>query len=96
MDPLRIAVRVAFSYLFALAIVRISGKRTIKQGDLPSFVLAVIVGDLFDDAFWAETPMAAFVVASATLVVSHVLVTIDAFHRGSRIWRRQSRREGLA
>ena len=87
MDPLRIVVRVVFAYLFVLALVRASGKRAVKQGDSPSFVLAVIVGDLFDDLFWAEVPASQFVVATGVLVLMHVLASVTLFAAGARRWR---------
>lgn len=93
MDPFRLAVRVLFAYVFAQALVRASGKRAVKQGDSPSFVLAVIVGDMFDDLFWAEVPAAQFVVATGTLVLMHVMASLTLFRAGERKWR-HSRRAG--
>lgn len=87
MDPLRIFVRVLFAYFFALALMRTSGKRAVMQGDSPSFVLAVILGDMFDDLFWAEVSAAQFVVASGTLVLMHVLASVTLFSAGTREWR---------
>jgi uncharacterized membrane protein YcaP (DUF421 family) len=91
MDPFRIAVRAAFAFAFALAIVRMSGKRTVNQGDPASFVVALIVGDMFDDLFWGEIPTAQFVVGVGTLVVLHLLNTITAADSGVRSWRRGQR-----
>jgi uncharacterized membrane protein YcaP (DUF421 family) len=88
MDPLRLVVRVLFGYFFALALIRTSGKRAVKQGDAASFVLAVIVGDMFDDLFWAEVPAAQFVVASGTLVLMHVMTSVSLYSAGVRQWRR--------
>ena len=88
MDPLRIAVRALFVYVYMLALIRLSGKRTVRQVSVPSFVLAVIIGDLLDDAIWADVPMSEFVVASGTLVFVNLLVSLDAFARGSRVWHR--------
>jgi uncharacterized membrane protein YcaP (DUF421 family) len=69
MDPLRIAVRAAFAFVFLLAMVRISGKRTIKQGTAFDFVLALIFGDLIDDFVWAEVSASTFITAVGTLFV---------------------------
>ena len=88
MDPLRLIVRVLFAYFFALALVRASGKRTVKQGDVQSFVLTVIVGDLFDDLFWGEVSAAQFVAASGTLVAMHAIVSVLLFRAGLRTWKR--------
>jgi uncharacterized membrane protein YcaP (DUF421 family) len=87
MDPLRLMTRVLFAYVFALALMRASGKRSVKQGDTPSFVLAVIVGDMFDDMFWAEVPATQFVVATGTLVLMHVMASVTLFRAGERKWR---------
>jgi hypothetical protein len=38
-------------------------------------VLALILGDLVDNAIWAEVPFAQFAIASTTLVVSRLLVS---------------------
>ena len=88
MDPWRLVVRVLFAYFFALALVRASGKRAVKQGDPQSFVLAVIVGDMFDDLFWAEVSAAQFVVATGTLVLLHVMASLTLSRAGERNWRR--------
>jgi len=47
---------VLFAYVFLLAILRASGKRTIAQGTTLDFVVALVLGDLIDDALWAEVP----------------------------------------
>ena len=88
MDPLRIIVRVVFAYVLVLAFTRISGHRTMRQNDLPSFVIAVVIGDLFDDVIWAEVPVSQFAVAVATLFLMHLRVKGLIFHSGRRGWRR--------
>jgi hypothetical protein len=35
----------------------------------------MVLGDLIDDAIWAEIPFTQFVVASATLVLTKLLIT---------------------
>ena len=88
MDPLRIIVRIVFSYVVVLAFTRISGHRAIQQSDVPSFVVAIIIGDLFDDLFWSDVPASQFVVAVATLFLIHLRVSGQIFHSGDRSWRR--------
>ena len=88
MDPLRLVVRVAFAFVVVLALVRLSGHRAIAQGDVPSFALAVVIGDLFDDLLWGEVPAAQFVVAIGTLVLVHLASRHAAFGSGTRQWRR--------
>lgn len=96
MDPLRLVVRVVFAYFFVLALVRASGKRAVKQGDSPSFVLAVILGDMFDDLLWGEVPAAQFVAATGVLVLMHVLASVSLFTAGSRRWHRATARGARA
>lgn len=67
MDPLRIVVRAAFAFIFLLAMIRISGKRTVREATAFDFVLALVFGDLVDDVIWAEVAASAFVVASSSL-----------------------------
>jgi uncharacterized membrane protein YcaP (DUF421 family) len=88
MDPLRLLARTAFAYVFILVLLRLSGKRTVKQGDAASFVVALIIGDMFDDLIWAEVPASQFVIAVGTLVFLHLLVIVNLFTSGTRTWRR--------
>lgn len=90
MDPLRIAVRVAFTFAMVLILIR-AGKRTIKHGNLSSFVIAVVVGDLFDDFFWAEVPASQFVVAVGSLMTLHLLTRTIVTAGGMRDWIRVAR-----
>jgi uncharacterized membrane protein YcaP (DUF421 family) len=85
MDPLRIAVRAVFVFVVMLALVRASGKRTVKQGSPFDFTVALILGDMFDDAIWAEVPLSQFVAACVALVGMHVLMDMARFrpHAGS-------------
>ncbi len=88
MDPARIAVRAVFAYLFVLALARISGHRTIKQVDVPSFVIAVVIGDMFDDLLWSEIAASQFVVAVGTLFLVHLRLAAQVFNSGGRNWRK--------
>ncbi len=94
MDPLRIAVRAAFAFVFVLILVRASGKRTIRQGEVSSFIVALVIGDLFDDLFWAEVPSAQFIVAVGTLVTLHMIARTGVAASGMRDWLRAARGRG--
>ena len=59
MELWRILVRAVFAYVFALAVMRIAGKRMVSHADVSSFVVAIIIGDMFDDLLWAEVPACA-------------------------------------
>jgi uncharacterized membrane protein YcaP (DUF421 family) len=90
MELWRIVVRALLVYVFALAIIRISGKRTVGQADLSSFVVVLVIGDMFDDMLWAEVPAAQFVVGVGALVLTHVAVGVGVFRQVDRKWRGQN------
>ena len=75
LDLTGIILRVSVMYLYALALVRISGKQTLGQLTAMDFVVTLIIGDLFDDIFWVEVPIVQGMVAFAILVFLHILVT---------------------
>ena len=56
-------------------LVRLSGKRTVREGTSFDFVLALVLGDLVDDAVWSEVPMAQFVAAAGALVFMKLALT---------------------
>jgi uncharacterized membrane protein YcaP (DUF421 family) len=69
---LAIAVRVSVMYVFALALLRLAGKREIGAPSGPDVVATVIIGDMFDDIFWAEVSLAKGVVGLGTIIVLHI------------------------
>lgn len=75
LDLTGIIFRVSIMYLYVLALVRISGKQSIGQLTAMDLVVTLIIGDLFDDVFWAEVPLMQGMVGFATVVLSHMLVT---------------------
>ena len=74
MDPLRILTRVVFAYIVLLVLMRLSGKRAVRQSNAFDFTLALILGDLIDDAVWAEVAVAQFVAATSVLMIAHLAV----------------------
>lgn len=78
MDLHQVAIRAVFVYLLLLVLIRLSGKRTISEGTPFSFVLALILGDMIDDALWAEVATAQFVAAAGALAVMHLLLSWGA------------------
>lgn len=80
LDLTGIILRVSVMYLFALALVRISGKQTLGQLTAMDFIVTLIIGDLFDDVFWTEVPIVQGMVAFAALVFLHILVTFFSSH----------------
>lgn len=75
LDLTGIIFRVSVMYLYALALVRISGKQTLGQLTAMDFIVTLIIGDLFDNVFWAEVPVMEGMVAMAVVIVLHMLVT---------------------
>jgi uncharacterized membrane protein YcaP (DUF421 family) len=80
MELERIAIRAIATYGFLLVMLRLSGKRAVLQCTPFDFVLALILGDIVDDAVWAEVPFAHFIVATGTLCVAKLLTEIADFH----------------
>jgi len=76
MSPLAIAVRAVVAYLFLLALVRMSGKRLVSEATGIQFVLAVMIGDLIDDAMLATVPFAQLIVAAGTLAILQLSIAI--------------------
>jgi uncharacterized membrane protein YcaP (DUF421 family) len=86
MDPVGITLRVSIMYLYALALLRISGKQSLGQLAPMDFVVTLIIGDLFDDVFWTEVPVAEGLVAFATLIFLHILVTFVTSRNQTIYW----------
>jgi uncharacterized membrane protein YcaP (DUF421 family) len=79
MDLLSLIVRSLASFLFLLVLLRLTGKRTIYQGSSFDFVLALVLGDLVDNAVFGQSPFAQFAVAAITLVGTRLAFTL---HKG--------------
>jgi uncharacterized membrane protein YcaP (DUF421 family) len=83
MDPLRIATRALFAYVVLLVLVRWAGKGTVKHASVLDFTVALIVGDLIDDAVWAEVPAGEFVAAAGSLFTIHIAMKMLRFRSSS-------------
>ena len=71
-----IALRVSVMYVYALAMLRLSGKRSVGQLAGPDVVATVIVGDMFDDIFWSEISLAKGLVGVTTITALHLLAKV--------------------
>lgn len=80
MDLLRVGVRAALAYLVLLVLLRLAGKTVVRQSTPFDFVLALVIGDIVDDAVWSEVPMVQFLVAAASLVLMKIAVTLSQRH----------------
>jgi uncharacterized membrane protein YcaP (DUF421 family) len=63
--------RVIVTYVVLLLLVRVSGKQSVRHGTTFDFVLSVVVGDMVDDAIWAEVRMSMFLAGVVTLFATH-------------------------
>ena len=81
-----LVVRAVVSYVFLLALLRVSGKRLISQATGIEFALAIMIGDLVDDAMFATIPFAQFIVAAGTLTLIQLIVGIASL-LDLRVWR---------
>ena len=76
---LGIAVRVTVTYVYLLAAVRASGKRTIGQLSIPDAAAAFVLGDMVDDVLWGDVPTANGLAAIGVVLLLHVLVNYAAY-----------------
>jgi len=72
-------LRISIMYGFALVLLRLAGKRSI--GDLSSldFIVALILGDMFDDVFWAEIPLSQAFVGMTVIILLHVGIAFATY-----------------
>jgi uncharacterized membrane protein YcaP (DUF421 family) len=78
MDVGRIAVRVIVAYVYLLVTTRGSGKRVVAQATPFDFVVAIIIGDLFDDAIWAEVSLPKFAAGVGSIFLCDALMKLGA------------------
>ena len=76
-------IRIAVTYVYLVAVLRLSGKRVLAHGTPFDFVAAISLGDMPDDVIWGEVPVAQGLVAMGTLILLHLLV-IYAGYRNLR------------
>ena len=82
MDPLRIITRVAVAYVVLLALMRLTGKRTVAHSSPFDFTVALIFGDLVDNAIWAEVAISQFLVAVTSLTMVHLVFDVWRYRTG--------------
>jgi uncharacterized membrane protein YcaP (DUF421 family) len=74
-----ILVRIAFTYVFFLLVVRLAGKRTIREGTPFDFLVALMLGDFPDDVIWGEVSVVQGVVAIGTVMTLHLAVSYASY-----------------
>jgi uncharacterized membrane protein YcaP (DUF421 family) len=75
-----IVLRVAFFYLYVLAMLRFSGKRSIDSLSPLDFIIALIIVQFFEDFVWGIVPVSQAAVAVGTLIFLHTLVSFGEAH----------------
>ena len=75
-----IAVRAVIAYAYLLFVTRIGGKRVIGQATPFDFIVALILGDLIDDALWAEVSVARFAGAVGSILICDAVTKLGSFH----------------
>lgn len=83
MELAGIVVRVVVSYITLLTLVRLSGRLSVKHATTFDFVVALIAGDLIDNAVWAEVPFLQFVAASVSLFATHAAMRYLGYRAAS-------------
>jgi len=79
MELLGVAVRLTTTYLYLLAAVRATGKRTIGQLSIPDAAAAFIIGDMFDNVLWGKVETPRGLAAIGVVLLLHVLVVYAAY-----------------
>lgn len=74
MDPLRVALRCLVVYVVMLVATRVSGRRLLTQANPLDFALALIMGDLTDNAVWGEVPLPVFGAGVTSVLLVHVTI----------------------
>jgi uncharacterized membrane protein YcaP (DUF421 family) len=75
MELSHILIRAVSAYIILLALMRISGKRTIFQTSVFDLVITLILGDMIDDFIWAEVGGAQFVAGVSSIFITHALLS---------------------
>src|SRR5688500_14997633 len=75
-----IATRALITYLYLLAMTRMSGKRVVSQATPFDLLVSLIVGDLVEDAVWAEVSISKFAGAVGTIFVLDAIVRFSSHH----------------
>lgn len=78
MELTRIAVRALATAIYLVAMTRLTGKRVVSQATPFDLVVALIIGDMIDNAIWGDVPMAEFMAGAGTIFVTDIAVTFAA------------------
>lgn len=76
---LALLFRAALIYGFYIVIMRLAGRRTVKEGTTFDFVVALILSDLPDGAILGQTSVIQSAVAIVTLLACHIAFSTAAY-----------------
>lgn len=79
-------IRIAVTYVYLLALLRLAGKRVVAEGTPFDLIVAFIIGDMPDDIIWGDVAVAQGLVAMGVITLVHLVVVIAA-HRSPRFER---------
>ena len=80
LDFMGLLIRISTMYLFALLLLRISGKKSFSKLSAVDFIIATAIGDGFDSVIYGDIEIISGLVGLGTLVFVHILVTFGASH----------------
>lgn len=69
-----ILIRASVMYLFALIMIRITGKQSVSELSTMDFVVITILGDPFDNVIYSNVSIEQGLVSFATIALLHLLV----------------------
>lgn len=79
MDLFAVIVRVTFSYLVLLALLRAAHKRAVAEATPFDFVFALVLGDMIDDVLWGDVGAAKFTIGVGTLALCQAVVGVATY-----------------
>ena len=77
-DFIQLIMRISVMYLYALVLVRVSGKRSFGNLSALDLVITSAGGDNFDNVIYGEIEIVPGLVGLGTLVLMHILVALAA------------------
>ena len=75
-----VVTRALIAYVYLLLMTRMSGKRVVSQATPFDLLVSLIVGDLVDDALWAEVSVSKFAGGVGTIFVLDAIVRFSSHH----------------
>jgi uncharacterized membrane protein YcaP (DUF421 family) len=85
-EMIGIVLRISILYLYVMALLRVSGKRSIHNLSAIDFVVATMVGNFFGDIVWGDVALAKGLTAISVVIFLHLVTAFseyksDSIHR---------------